>query len=286
MMRERSAWPRGARASVRPTVMARGRGGLISGRQGLSRVAGSTSASSEAVRRSEGAFGGDTKTLRVTGSTQSVAGACYSSVVLRACADGTAASGDLLNVYKDQLALLVSLVALAVSVVTSWLNVRVTRRLAEDGTRYERELASSATYQRLHEMLVDPKAASGRRRLFQTHAVNSYPALGEEGWDEINYSLALYDTLGGYMHRGEVDEGVVLSAWHHPLANIAVPVRAFMTHREEQAVRQPWSYLMGLLAKAENYTCTCPPIDGGGGSAVLPALRHSGATGPTAPQVV
>ncbi len=25
--------------------------------------------------------------------------------------------------------------------------------------------------------------------------------LGEEGWDEINYSLALYDTLAGYVFR-------------------------------------------------------------------------------------
>lgn len=200
----------------------------------------------------------------------------------RICADGTAGGGDFLTVYKDQLALLVSLLALAVSVVSSWLNVRVTRRLAENAARHALKLACSATYQRLHEMLVDPKAASGRRRLFQAHAAGSYPALGEEGWDEINYSLALYDTVGGYMHRGEVDEDVVLSAWHHPLANIAVPVRAFMTHREGQSVRQPWAYLMGLLAKAERYTCTCPPLDDGRGSAAWPAGIPSGPTGPTA----
>jgi hypothetical protein len=202
--------------------------------------------------------------------------------VVRICADGATGSGDFFTAYKDQLALLVSLLALAVSVVSSWLNVRVTRRLAQDAARHARELASSATHQRLHEMLVDPKAASGRRRLFQAHAAGSYPALGEEGWDEINYSLALYDTLGGYLHRGEVDEGVVLSAWHHPLANIAVPVHAFMTFRERQSVSQPWAYLLGLLAKAERYTCTCPPIDDGQDSAAPPTGPPSGPTGPAA----
>src|SRR5664280_868082 len=82
----------------------------------------------------------------------------------------------------------------------------------------------------------------------------------EEGWDEINYSLALYDTVAGYVHRGQVEQGVVLDAWHHPLANIAEPVRGFMAHRHGQAVRQPWAHLMTLLAKAEQHVCTCPGL--------------------------
>jgi hypothetical protein len=121
-------------------------------------------------------------------------------------------------------------------------------------------MARAATYQRIHELLVDPKASAGRRRLFQAADRGNFPAVGGDGWDEINYSLALYDTLAGYIKGRLVDEAVVLDAWHHPLANIASPVRQFMSIREGQAGRQPWAHLMGLLAKAERHECRCPPI--------------------------
>jgi hypothetical protein len=68
-------------------------------------------------------------------------------------------------------------------------------------------------------------------------------------------SLALYDTIAGYVARDQIDEDVVLDAWHHPLSNIAEPVRRFMAHHEEQNVRQPWTHLLDLLAKAEQYPC-------------------------------
>ena len=162
---------------------------------------------------------------------------------------------------NDLLALIVSLLALAVSVITSKQNLSATRRIAEESADHNRKLAQNATYQRVHELLVDPKAAAGRRRLFQAAKAGRYPALGEDGWDEINYSLALYDTLAGYVARDQVDEAVVLDAWHHPLANIAGPVRDFMTYRQVQNVRQPWAHLMKLLAKAEWHACQCPKID-------------------------
>ena len=170
---------------------------------------------------------------------------------------------------KDLLALIVSLAALAVSILTSKQNLTATRQIArqnlaatreisEQSAAHNLELAKMAAYQRIHELLVDPKAAAGRRRLFQAARTKKFPALGEEDWDEINYSLALYDTLGGYVSRGQVDEDVVLDAWHHPLLNIAGPVREFMAHRQTQRVQQPWAHLMGLLAKAEQYKCRCP----------------------------
>jgi hypothetical protein len=174
---------------------------------------------------------------------------------------GAAAPGEFASFWtdnKDLLALLVSLIALAVSIITSRQNLSATRRIAQDAADNDRKLARAVTYQRIHELLVDPKAAAGRRRLFQAARDNRFPALGDDGWDEINYSLALYDTLAGYVHRGQVDEAVALDAWHHPLTNIAEPVRQFMTHREAQDVRQPWAHLMGLLAKAEQYECKCP----------------------------
>lgn len=162
---------------------------------------------------------------------------------------------------KDLLALIVSLLALAISVITSRQNVNATRTIARESAEHNRKLAQNATYQRVHELLVDPKAAAGRRLLFQTAQAGRYPTLGDDGWDQINYSLALYDTLAGYVAREQVDAAVVLDAWHHPLANIAGPVRAFMAHRQAHDLRQPWAHLMDLLAKAERYTCRCPKID-------------------------
>ena len=126
---------------------------------------------------------------------------------------------------KDLLALLVSLLALAVSIFTTRQESAATRAIAKQAADHAETLARDATYQRIHELLVDPKAAAGRRRLFQAATAKKFPAVGESSWDEINYSLALYDTLAGYVHRKQIDQAVVLDAWHHPLTNIAGPVR-------------------------------------------------------------
>ena len=171
---------------------------------------------------------------------------------------------------KDLLALIVSLLALAVSIITSKQNLTASRKIAEESAAHNLKLAKAATYQRIHELLVDPKAAAGRRRLFQAARAHQFPRLGEDGWDEINYSLALYDTLAGYVYRGQVDEDVVLDAWHHPLVNIAGPVRGFMAHRKTQNVHQPWAHLIDLLTKAEQYQCHCP-ADAGDAARPAPA---------------
>jgi hypothetical protein len=171
--------------------------------------------------------------------------------------------------YKDLLALLVSFLALVISSLTTWWTLQTTRKLAkqnldttqkiaEDAAAHNIRLAQNATYQRIHELLVDPEAARGRRLLFRAHSAKNFPAIGDAAWDEINYSLALYDTLGGYVNRDQVNPEVVLDAWHHPLANIADPVRGFMAHRRAQGIHQPWAHLVDLLRKAEEYDCRCP----------------------------
>lgn len=162
---------------------------------------------------------------------------------------------------KDVLALGVSLLALVVSLVSTRLTLRATRKIAENASEHNLRLALNATYQRIHELLVDPKAAEGRRLLFQAHKKQWYPNLGDNDWDSINYSLALYDTLAGYVNRHQVDESVVLDAWHHPLVNIATPVGEFMAHRRIQGVHQPWAHLVDLLHKAKAYECNCPGGD-------------------------
>jgi hypothetical protein len=170
---------------------------------------------------------------------------------------------------KDLLALAVSLAALFWSV---WSTNKTTKRSeamtqrtltnAETMNRQTCEtsaaLARTATFQRMHEMLVDPKAAKGRRLLFVAHRTGGYPSLGQDGWDDINYSLALYDTLGGYVQHGQVDPEIVFETWHHPLQNIAVPVQEFMAHRRGEDVRQPWAFLHELVRRAQAHHCTCP----------------------------
>src|SRR3712207_1590441 len=94
--------------------------------------------------------------------------------------------------YKDLLALAVSLLALVVSILTARQNVDATRRIAQGAAVHAEAMARTATYQRMHELLVEPSAASGRRQLFQAARRGQFPGLGEKGWDEINYSLALY----------------------------------------------------------------------------------------------
>lgn len=159
---------------------------------------------------------------------------------------------------KDLAALAVSIIALGLSVWSTRLTVAYGAKSSAEVLDRTEALARRETYQRLHEMLVDPKAAAGRRMLFKAQADNDFPALGEERWDEINYALALYDTLGGYLARCHVDEDLVLTAWHHPLVNITGAVRAFMVHRENNGVVQPWAYLQALLERASRHKCMCP----------------------------
>jgi hypothetical protein len=177
---------------------------------------------------------------------------------------------------KDLLAFTVSLIALALSVWSTRKTVAKGEATARETVGRTEAMARTATFQRMHEMLVDPKAARGRRLLFVAYKNGDFPALGEERWDEINYALALYDTLGGYVKNFQVDEELVITAWHHPLVNIAEPVRAFMAHREDNDVMQPWAYLHDLLRRASLFTCSCPSVE-------LP-VAASAPNAPTAPR--
>ncbi|MFB6726023.1 hypothetical protein ACFCV3_37980 [Kribbella sp. NPDC056345] len=176
----------------------------------------------------------------------------------------TVAPANFWTENKDLLALGVSLLALLLSIITARQNAKLTQEVARNSAAHAESMARTATYQRIHELLIDPASARGRRRLFRSAQQGCFPNLGEDGWDEINYSLALYDTLAGYMHRDQVDEHVVLEAWHHPLTNIAEPVRQFMAFRVAHGVNQPWSHLMQLIARAEQHICQCPDAESSG----------------------
>ncbi|MGZ5410644.1 MAG: hypothetical protein ACXWDJ_11665, partial [Aeromicrobium sp.] len=70
----------------------------------------------------------------------------------------------------DLVALFLAVVGLLVSLLTVWISVQQARLSA---------------YTRIHEMLISPETAKGRRILFQTYG-KTLPAPGDDAWDAIN----------------------------------------------------------------------------------------------------
>ena len=145
---------------------------------------------------------------------------------------------DWLDQNTDLVALFLAVVGLGVSLFTVWLSIRQARLDA---------------YTRMHEMLVSPETARGRRILYLAHAQNNLPEPGDADWDSINQSLAVYDTLAVYMRKKIVSEPLVLSAWFHPLSAIRGPAEAWVQHRALHGVRNPWPNLAWLLERADQY---------------------------------
>lgn len=160
---------------------------------------------------------------------------------------------------KDWLALLLAALALLVSFAVAAYTVRS-----------ERRMAMMATYERVHEQLVQAGTASGRRALF-LHAPNSTFPLprsinhdetcdcGQEPdlWDVMNEAMAWYDTLATYYRQGEVPRSVVLRAWYHPLIAARPHIYRFLDHRARQGIEQPWDALQCLLELCLWYRCRC-----------------------------
>jgi hypothetical protein len=145
---------------------------------------------------------------------------------------------DWLDQNTDLIALILAVLGLALGLFTVWLSVNQARLSA---------------YTRMHEMLISPETAKGRRILFLAHAQGRLPDPGDPDWDSINQSLAMYDTVAVYMRRRIVPERLVLSAWFHPLSAIRAPADAWVKHRAEFGVRNPWPNLTWLLDRAEEY---------------------------------
>jgi hypothetical protein len=145
---------------------------------------------------------------------------------------------DWLARNTDLVALFLAVVGLGVSLFTVWLSVRQARL---------------NSYTRMHETLISPEMARGRRILFQAHERGTLPGLGKDDWDAINQSLAMYDTLGLYTRRKIVSKPLVLSGWFHPLTAIHEPAIAWEKHRAGQGIRNPWTNLHWLLDRAEEY---------------------------------
>jgi hypothetical protein len=145
---------------------------------------------------------------------------------------------DWLARNTDLVALFLAVLGLGVSLFTVWLSVRQSRLDA---------------YTRMHEMLVSPEVARGRRILFLAHGQGNLPEPGDADWDAINQSLAVYDTLAVYMQRKIVNQRLVLSAWFHPLTAIHASADAWVKHRASFGVRNPWPNLHWLLERAERY---------------------------------
>jgi hypothetical protein len=156
---------------------------------------------------------------------------------------------SLMSVTVEWGSVSIAALALAVSIWAAWYSTRRSTSIAE-------QLSQNDSFMRIHELLIDPRAAGGRRKLFLSFADGEYPQLGSSDWDDINYSLALYDTLGGYMQHGFVNSRMALASWHDPLVRIAEPARAFAAHRQSDQQNRPWSFLMALLDAAEEFNKT------------------------------
>ncbi|MDF1490301.1 hypothetical protein [Tessaracoccus caeni] len=180
----------------------------------------------------------------------------------------------------DWVAVLIAVLAVIAAIWSARQSDKVAREVSNDARDAGIESAKAAAYQRLHELLVDPKAARGRRLLFIAARHDAFPNLGDPDWDEINYSLALYDSLGGYIVQGFIDEKIALRAWHHPLKKIHGPVNLFMKHRAENEVSQPWSYLINLLSRAQRYECDCPQQLGHVGLSAVTQIQSSSNASP------
>lgn len=160
---------------------------------------------------------------------------------------------------KDWMALVLAALALLVSFAVAAYTVRS-----------EKKMAKMANYERVHEHLVSPQTATGRRALFlhapssnfptsrsRTHAKQCDCGDSPDLWDVMNQAVAWYDTLGTYYREREVPRDVALRAWYHPLIAIRPHVYRFLDHRSRQGIEQPWDALQALLELTLWYRCKC-----------------------------
>lgn len=144
---------------------------------------------------------------------------------------------------KDLLALGLSLVAILLTLLTVYSVKKQARR---------------DSYMRLHETLVSPSAAEGRRLLFLAYAAQSFPLSTDPTWDKINQSLALYDSAGLYVRHGLIPRRLFLEAWHHPIRSIEAPTIQFLTHARQNSVDRTWVSLDLLFRAARKYQSRSP----------------------------
>lgn len=182
-----------------------------------------------------------------------------------------AVAKSVLKLSTDAITLWATL-ANAIAVLTTV--VVATRAIAANSS-----LQRQAAYQRLHERLIEPDVAKGRRLLIMTHHARlareatgetiplgyegrdpakarpdyAYPLPTDEDWDLVNHSLALLDTLGYYLKSGLIDQGTFAESWRTPLQNLRDPLLEFQKHRYALNIHQPWSYLSGMMEEIPNH---------------------------------
>jgi hypothetical protein len=150
--------------------------------------------------------------------------------------------------YKDLITLAISITAMS---LTTYTVIQTRRQRRAD------------TFIRLHELLIQPDVQRGRRLLFEAAEGKPMPASGTVEWDEINRSLALYDTLGLYVAHHFVDRETTLDVWHHSLRAIREPAEHFIAQRQSRW--RPWPHLSRLFEAAASHRsrlacCSLIPI--------------------------
>lgn len=148
--------------------------------------------------------------------------------------------GTWLTNNKDIIGIALALIGLAVTAYTVLIARAAQRRDA---------------FMRIHEVLLQPEIQEGRRLLFQIGSHDDVPKRDSTSYQMINRSLAMYDTLGHYIRRGDVDRRRAMDVWHHSLRDITAPAEIFI-HARESSHRSgwlAWPWLRWLLAEAASY---------------------------------
>ena len=87
---------------------------------------------------------------------------------------------------------------------------RARRRRARPWQTGDRRVAALAS--RSTRCVRRPRGRARAKAVISGRRDDGFPALEGSNGDEMDYSLALFDTLGGYILNGQVDKDVVLNA--------------------------------------------------------------------------
>lgn len=108
---------------------------------------------------------------------------------------------------------------------------------------------------RIHEMLLEPEAVQGRRRLYRVETVEDARAIHaeQEVYTNVHRSLALFDLLAKYVRNGWIDERIALEEWGRSLTQARGPGLVFIEVRSEEVKWRSWPDFLDLAERAKRF---------------------------------
>jgi hypothetical protein len=155
---------------------------------------------------------------------------------------------SLISLNRDFLSLCIATLAVGLSFWTVLINRRQKRQ---------------ETFLKIHEILTSADLQHGRKLLYESARMGTFPDDGSDEFLLVNRALAVYDAVGMYIRRRIVSKDWILDSWHHSLQDIRPAAEAFVRHRQKKHhMWKPWPDLEVLLESAEGYqtkrTCCWP----------------------------